>query len=181
MSRIHTFSREPSTPEFWPRWKCICNQPCLAKGTKIGPSFEVQVVMILGTHGLEGAVPSKRDHLTPSWVLTSKGKNRVVDEVRTPNVSYIVPNDHARKKQNLVMLPILDPGNWRGTPLASGDWLRTLSLLLRNQCVSRKEPLPRWKGSGESFPLGLRLQEEHNIFDSHLKNGNKTGTSFRSR
>ena len=69
-------------------------------------------------------------------------------------------NDRARKIQNLVMLPILDPGNWRWTLLASGDWLRTLSLSLRDKCVSRKEPFPRWKESGESFPLALRKREE---------------------
>ena len=43
----------------------------------------------MGTHGLEIAVPSKRDHLTTSSVLISRGKNRLVDEVHL-NVSYIV-------------------------------------------------------------------------------------------
>ena len=46
----------------------------------------------MGTHGLEIAVPSKRDHLTTSSVLISRGKNRFMVEVRTPNVSYIVPS-----------------------------------------------------------------------------------------
>ena len=58
-------------------------------GAKIRPVMEVLVEQILGTRGLEGAVPSKRDHMTTSWVLTSRSKNRLVNEVRAP-VSHSV-------------------------------------------------------------------------------------------
>ena len=60
--------------------------------TKIGPVIEGHVVLLMGTHGLGIAVPSRRDLLTTSWVLISRGKNRILDEVRTPNVSFIVPS-----------------------------------------------------------------------------------------
>ena len=40
----------------------------------------------------EIAVPSKRVHLTTSWVLISRGKNDFVNEVRAPNVRHNVPN-----------------------------------------------------------------------------------------
>ena len=46
----------------------------------------------MGTHGLEIAVPPKQNLLTTSWVLIARGKNHFLDEVRTPNVSYIVPS-----------------------------------------------------------------------------------------
>ena len=61
----------------------------LQKGLKLDQSLKVNVVLIMGTHGLEIAIPSKRDHLTTSSVLISRGKNRLVDEVHL-NVSYIV-------------------------------------------------------------------------------------------
>ena len=38
------------------------------------------------------AIPPRRDHLTRSWVLISRGKNRFVDLLRTPNVSHHVPS-----------------------------------------------------------------------------------------
>ena len=82
MSRIHTFSKEPHARIF----------AAIPGGIKIGPVIEGHVVLIMGTHGLEIAVPPKRDLLTTSWVLISRGMNRFLDEVRTPNVSYIVPS-----------------------------------------------------------------------------------------
>ena len=45
-------------------------------GTEIGPVIEGHVVLIMGTRGLEIAVPPKRDHVTTSSVLISRGKNR---------------------------------------------------------------------------------------------------------
>ena len=75
------FLEDSFTPEFLPQFQ---------EGQKLDQSFEVQVERILGTHGLEGAVPSKRDLLTTSWVLTSRSKNRLVNEVRVPNVSHNV-------------------------------------------------------------------------------------------
>ena len=78
-------------------------------------------------------------------------------------MSYIVPSAELLSERSCSKdtepCDITDTRS-RGTPLASGDWLRTLSLSLRDRCVSRKEPFPRQKGSGESFPLALRLQEE---------------------
>ena len=84
-------------------------------------------------------------------------KKRVLKNVPVRNYSL---NKQSRKRLNLVWLPKLDPGNWRRTLLASGDCLRTLSLLLRDQCVSRKEPFQRWKESGRSSLLVPRMQEE---------------------
>ena len=122
MSRIHTFSREPHARNF----------AAIPGGTKIGSVIEGHVVLIMGTHGLEIAVPSKRDHLTTSSVLISRGKNRFVVEVRTPNVSYIVPSAELLSERSCSK--DTEPCDFTDTRsrelLASGDWLRTLSLLL---------------------------------------------------
>ena len=82
MSRIHTLERTLHA-------RILAAIPGV---TKIGPVIKGHVVLTMGTHGLGIAVPSKRDLLTTSLVLISREKNRFLDEVRTQNVSYIVPS-----------------------------------------------------------------------------------------
>ena len=106
------FITKPSTEDVWSGFTPQCRDytrprghlhtrifAAILGGTKNGPSFEVQVEQILGTHGLEGAVPSKRDFLTTFWVLTSRSKNRLVNEVRVPNVSHNVSSTELFSEQ----------------------------------------------------------------------------------
>ena len=88
MSREHTFSKEPP-----------CQNFCRNSKNQNLTSVQVHVVQVMGTHGLEIAIPSGRDHSTTSWVLVSRGKDRFVDELRTPNVSRNVPSSESLSEQ----------------------------------------------------------------------------------
>ena len=158
----------------------------LQKGLKLDQSLKVNVVLTMGTHGLEIAVPSKRDHLTTSWVLISRGKNRLVDEVTTPNVSYIVPSTELLSERSCSKetepCDVTDTRS-RGTGgephsrQATGfepchSYCETSVFHERNHSRVRKEV-----ENHSRLPFVCRK----NSFDSHLKNGYKIGTSFRSR
>ena len=53
----------------------------------------------MGVHGFEVSVPSIKDHLTTSWVLISRGKNRFADEMEDPNISSDVSSVSLLKEQ----------------------------------------------------------------------------------
>ena len=105
MEATHHFRTDPSEEDGWRGITLSRENPharifaAIPGGTKIGPVIEVHVVQVMGTHGLESAVPSKRDHLTTSRVPISRGKNRFVNEVRAPNVSHIVPRAELLSEQ----------------------------------------------------------------------------------
>ena len=151
MPRKHTFMREPTAFFF----------AAIPGRTNIGPVIEVHVVQIMETHGLEIAVPSKREHVTMSWVLISRGKNRSVDELRTPNVS-----------QNVTSAELLsDQENSTETDLCvvkgTGGEPHSRQAIGCEPCHSYCETSvfhemnhSCWKESEKSSLLVLRIQEE---------------------
>ena len=91
-----------------------------------------------------------------------------MDEVRAPNVSHNVSSAEflseqaSSKKTDLREGSDTRPRVPETKPTRVGNRRRTLSLLLKDQYTSRKEPFQRWKESGGSFLLALHMHE--NIF-----------------
>ena len=54
-------------------------------GTIIGPVIEVQIVKILDQYGLDNAIPSPNDSTRTSYVVISRGKRPLVNEIQIPN------------------------------------------------------------------------------------------------
>ena len=126
MWRKHAFSKE-----------LPCQDCCINSKNKNWMSIQVLVVQVMRSHGLEIAIPSRRDHSTTSWVLISRGKDRFVDELHAPNVSRNVPSseslsEQATSKENEpCVVTEIRSRELEAILLVSGDWPQ-------NQCTSHE-------------------------------------------
>ena len=175
MSRIHTLSREPPRQNF-------CRN---SRRTKIGPVIEGHVVLTMGTHGLEIEVPSKRDHVTTFWVLIARGKNRFG---RGAYSECELLCHHAESlserscSKDTEPCDVTDTRSWEleGNPSRVRRLASNPVTLTAGPVCFTKGTIPALERKWRNHSSLLYVCRK-NPFDRHLKNGYKTGTSFRSR